>query len=422
MDVTQGVGHSLERLDTGHIDELPAERKKSHTQTAAPECKVKRGLAQVEQIARQMREDAADLDRKHGLPSHHVEKLKEIGYPSWNVPEEYGGLAMPLTSWLKAQELLAQANPSVALGMGWHMSIIHELAERRTWPEGTFAEVCRRIVHEGGLLNRAVMEVGGGSPSRGGKTRTTAKPIESGGYVVSGRKTFTTFAPLLEWFIVTAALEDSEDVIELLIPHDAAGVSIEWTWNMAGMRGTASHDLVLEQVKVTEDALLYRHNQRDRSLPNPYLLHIPACYLGIATAARDEAIAFATAYTPPSLSEPIASTPNVERYLGEIELEWTAARRFLYGVAKSWEVGGAEREALRAVDLAAAKVFVVQAAQSIVDKAMRIVGAYSLRMDHPLQRMYRDVRFGLHNPPMEDIALTQLARASVQDWKSRNLS
>lgn len=421
--MSQGKGSSLKVLNTGHIQEMPAERAKSHTRdmrASAPECKVKRGLAQVEQIVRRMHEDAAELDAKHGLPSHHVESLKEIGYPSWNVPEEYGGLAMPLTAWLKAQELLAQANPSVALGMGWHMSIIHELADRRTWPEGIFAEVCGRIVREGGLLNRAVMEVGGGSPSRGGKTRTTAKPIEGGGYVVNGRKTFTTFAPLLEWFIVTAALEDSEDVIELLIPHDAAGVSIEWTWNMAGMRGTASHDLVLEQVIVSKEAFLNRHNQRDRLLPNPYLLHIPACYLGIAAAARDEAIAFATTYTPPSLTEPIVSTPNVERQLGEIELEWTVAQRFLYSVAKSWETGGAEREALRAADLAAAKIFVVQAAQSIVDKAMRIVGAHSLRMEHPLQRMYRDVRFGLHNPPMEDIALTQLAGASVKEWEVRN--
>ncbi|MCU6339463.1 acyl-CoA/acyl-ACP dehydrogenase, partial [Enterobacter quasiroggenkampii] len=86
----------------------------------------------------------------------------------------------------------------------------------------------------------------------------------------------------------------------------------------------------------------------------------------------------------------------------------------LYSVAKPWEAGGAERAELRAADLAAAKVFAVQSAPSIVDKAMRIVGAHSLRLDHPLQRMYRDVRFGLHNPPMEDIALTQLARASVQ--------
>lgn len=420
--MTQGTGHTLrERGD----EQKGVETEQQHLQKqrVVPDCKVKRGLLQVEQIVKHMHEDAAELDAKHGLPAHHVAKLKEIGYPAWNVPEEYGGQAMPLTAWLKAQELLAQANPSVALGMGWHMSIVHELAERRTWPETTFADVCRRIALEGGLLNRAVMEVGGGSPSRGGKTHTTAKPIPGGGgYVVDGRKTFTTFAPLLEWFIVTATLEDNEEVIELLIPHDSPGVSIEWTWNMAGMRGTASHDLVLEQVRVSKDALLYKHNQRDRPLLNPYLLHIPACYLGIATAARDEAIAFATSYTPPSLSEPIVSTSNVERHLGEIELEWIAARRLLYSVAKSWEAGGAERSELRAADLAAAKVFVVQSAQSIVDKAMRIVGAHSLRLDHPLQRMYRDVRFGLHNPPMEDVALTQLARASVQQWQARNQS
>lgn len=47
----------------------------------------------------------------------------------------------------------------------------------------------------------------------------------------------------------------------------------------------------------------------------------------------------------------------------------------------------------------------------VVDLAMRIVGAKSLEMDRPLQRYYRDMRAGLHNPPMEDAAYTNIAKS-----------
>ena len=46
----------------------------------------------------------------------------------------------------------------------------------------------------------------------------------------------------------------------------------------------------------------------------------------------------------------------------------------------------------------------------VIDLAMRIVGAKSLEMDRPLQRYYRDMRAGLHNPPMEDMAIRILLK------------
>ncbi|WP_407653308.1 acyl-CoA dehydrogenase [Brevibacillus ruminantium] len=236
---------------------------------------------------------------------------------------------------------------------------------------------------------------------------------------MNGRKTFTTFAPLLQWFLVTASLEGTDEVVELLIPQDTEGVTVEETWSMVGMRGTASHDLVLAEAVVPEEALVSKVDKTVYSKPNPYLLHIPACYLGIAVAARDEAISFATLYIPASLSRPVIETPHVERLLGEIELELTVARQLLYSVAREWEGKyEASPPGFQNADLAAVKTFVVKTALTVVDKAMRIVGAHSLSLSHPLQRMYRDVRFGLHNPPMEDVAIRQLAGRALQRWEA----
>ncbi len=44
---------------------------------------------------------------------------------------------------------------------------------------------------------------------------------------------------------------------------------------------------------------------------------------------------------------------------------------------------------------------------------MRIVGAKSLQRNNPLQRYYRDVRAGLHNPPMDDMTIKKLAETAI---------
>ncbi len=59
----------------------------------------------------------------------------------------------------------------------------------------------------------------------------------------------------------------------------------------------------------------------------------------------------------------------------------------------------------------ASKVMVMNQGLEVIDLAMRIVGAKSLEINRPLQRYYRDMRAGLHNPPMEDAAYTNIAKS-----------
>ena len=50
---------------------------------------------------------------------------------------------------------------------------------------------------------------------------------------------------------------------------------------------------------------------------------------------------------------------------------------------------------------------------AVVDRAMRVAGGASLARRLPLERYFRDVRAGLHNPPMEDVVLSSLARSAI---------
>jgi alkylation response protein AidB-like acyl-CoA dehydrogenase len=49
----------------------------------------------------------------------------------------------------------------------------------------------------------------------------------------------------------------------------------------------------------------------------------------------------------------------------------------------------------------------------ITDLALRVVGSAGLSRRLPLERYFRDVRAGLGNPPMDDVALTIIGKTAL---------
>jgi len=118
------------------------------------------------------------------------------------------------------------------------------------------------------------------------------------------------------------------------------------------------------------------------------------------------------------LTVPIAELPNVQRQIAQIEVDLLTARSYLYQTADRWDKEAENRAALKP-ELGLAKYVVTNAAVRIVDQAMRIVGGLSLSRKLPLERMYRDVRAGLHNPPMDDVVLTNLAKRALSEAEEK---
>ncbi len=90
------------------------------------------------------------------------------------------------------------------------------------------------------------------------------------------------------------------------------------------------------------------------------------------------------------------------------------ARYFLYSVADKWDEANDETRSGMQPELGAVKLAVTNAAITVVDLAMRVAGARSLSVKNPLQRYYRDVRAGLHNPPMDDMTIQALAKNAIK--------
>lgn len=378
-------------------------------------------LALLRKTARPFRDRATEHDEENSFPFNNIADLRAIDYPAIVLPKTHGGLDISLVELLKMQQTLAEMDGSTALAIGWHMGITQNLGQTDEWSPELFEEFASDVLTNGALINNAASEPATGSPTRGGKPETTATKTENS-WIINGRKTFTTLSPVLNYFVVSASITGSDRVANFLVKREYSGLSIDETWNSVAMRATGSHDLVLDHVSLPENAYLYDLEPGNKS-PRGWLLHIPAVYHGISIAAFDYALNFANTYAPNSIaSGTIAQFPAVQQKLGAMRLKILQNDHFLYGVARKWDESDQETRESLGDELAAVKVAVVENALEIVDLAMRLVGARSLQANNPLQRYYRDIRAGLHNPPMEDAVLISLAKSALNSHRDNRLN
>lgn len=375
--------------------------------------------ALADRLALQFEQRAEQYDRQRAFPFENFADLHAAGFLSLPIPCLYGGREISLYELVLVQERLARGDGSTALGVGWHLGLLFNLRVTRTWPEPLFQALCQDVVDHGIMLNCFATEPATGSPSRGGKPQTIARRVP-GGWQISGHKTFGTLSPILDRFLISASIEEDDSIGEFLVTV-GRGVTIDESWDTIGMRATGSHDVLLNEVFVPDYALLERIRPGESLQRNMdgsgWMLHIPACYLGIAYAARDFAVRFALNYQPNSINRPISELGHIQDKIGSMEAELRTARTVLYRAAARWDEYPELRLQLQP-ELGHAKYIATNAALRIVDAAMRIVGGASLSRSLPLERMYRDVRAGLHNPPMDDAVIRNLARSALKEFEN----
>lgn len=367
-------------------------------------------LEKIATLEEAFKSRSQQIDELASFPHDNIRALREIGYTKITLPQQLGGEGFSIYDAILVHETLASYDASTALTIGWTLSTVGDLFEHGEWESVKLKSFAQEVAN-GAIINRAVSEFAMGSPTRGGRPLTTAKKTASG-WLINGRKNYTTGAPELDYFLTSAWLEEEEKIGFFLIPRNATGVLIDETWDVIAMRGTGSHDLVLQDVELKLSDLVEIPNYSTGFKVNGWTLLISATYLGIAQAARDYAVHFSTTHKPNSLKGPISDLPNVQALIGEMDLALATARFTLYGAAEAYT--DTMRKQFLQHELNIAKHVVTNNALQIVDKAMRLVGAKSLQRNNPLQRYYRDVRAGLHNPPMDDMTIKKLAEAAIQ--------
>lgn len=371
--------------------------------------------ALADALGAELAPSVAQHDLDASFPHEHFVRLHRAGALALTIPRALGGRGLGLYRTLLFQQHLGRHAGPTALCLGWHLMIFGCLSHRPSWPQPAYERLARDVVEGGQLLNVLVTERDHGNLLRGAHASTRARR-RGDGWVLSGRKAFCSSAPVLRQMIVYASVDGEDGMAEFLVPRGDR-VQVVESWNTLGMRATASHDIVFDEVPLPADALVHRFGG---AVPSSFAvgsrawgLQLPALYLGIAEAARDFALGFAKGYHAASLGGPILDAPSVQARLGEIELRIGAARAQLYGLAERWERYPSLQEHLHD-EVAITKVIVGRNAVHVVELATEIVGGHSLDRGHPLERLWRDVRCNAFNPPQADGVIAGLAKTATE--------
>ena len=363
-------------------------------------------------------QQAEARDRDAGFPFASFDLLREIGWIAAPVPREYGGGESSLTDLVAAQTALARIDMALAFSCGMHLMSVGSERSNRNWPEPLRERIFRSVVQEGALCNQVATEPELGSPQGGGRPQTALTPDGPGRWRINGRKSFTTLAPDLTWFLTYCALEDGSGMLARVAVHrDTPGLRIEETWDVVGLRSTGSHDVWYENVAVTDDEFLIKQDPTRAGQRHGdfawFALLVSAASLGVAEAARDYTVEFARNRRPGGAPGVIGSLPTVRAQIGEIDLRIMSARALLHETASAWDEIDAESRFKLGPRVAATKLHAGDTAVDVVDRCMRLVGGISLHRSQPLERYYRDVRGPLHNPPITPRGLEVIASAAL---------
>ncbi len=364
---------------------------------------------------------ADEHDRENTFPFENFEAMKRENYTSLPIPEEVGGLGGTLLDLCLCQERLAMGDASTALAVNMHLFAVGSMAEQvgMTDPQAMLMAGMLAQQHWiiGGGFTEA--EIGG---NWGFPTTTAVRQEHEGvrGFVLNGRKTFTSMAPIIDFFAINTSTTDDEGkpVIGMFtVPRATQGIEIVETWDTMSMRATASHDLVIKDAWVPEQALVAMRQPGDTDVGANIILSwfcgtVASVYLGIATAARDFAYDWAKTRKPVLFERPISHFPGVQFHAADIEVELAAARALVHQTVQEW-IGGGLRGRDDLARIVLMKYLATNAAVRIVDQAMGIVGAPGIFRRHPMQRFYRDVRAGPFHPMTNDVARELIGKTAL---------
>jgi alkylation response protein AidB-like acyl-CoA dehydrogenase len=327
-------------------------------------------------------EHAARHDAEGSFVTEAYAVLRDAGLLKAAVPVELGGDGATVAELTALQRELGRHCGSTALASSMHQHVVAFTAWRyRRGLPGAEATL-RRVAEEGILL----VSTGGGDYTH---PRGEAVKVD-GGYRVSGHKRFASqsgHGTVMSTMFVHDDPEQGRRVLNVAVPIGAEGVRVADNWDTLGMRGTASNDLVVEDVFVPDERVLANRPYGVVDPPLQVISEIAfpiisGAYLGVAEGAYAAAVAAAA---------PKADSPLVQRQLGRMRQRLQVASWALDGaLAAVGDDPAPSHDTYLAVMLAKAEV--AEAGVEVCDLAMDVAGGPAFFRGSAIERAYRDIR------------------------------
>ncbi|KAF1006175.1 MAG: putative acyl-CoA dehydrogenase YdbM [Luteibacter sp.] len=368
-------------------------------------------------LRRSLAATAATHDVQGGFPKDNIARLHERGVLGLTVPIRHGGSGRGLADAARVVGAVGGGESATGLLLAMHYVM---LAVLQSTDSVAYAELARRAVVDGAVLNALQAEPDMGSAARGGLPATIARATDDGGWRIDGIKAWATGSGVVDTWLVLARTDEAERsrVGLWLVPSDSEGIDIDPSWNHIGLRASASHTLRLDGVRVSADACLAMHEpgsadaRRQSSVIQVWNgVLLAALYDGVARAGRDWLLRFLNDRVPSGLGASLATVPRIQSVVGEIESLLTVNRVMIDDASRHADSdGGLSPQHARLV-----KMVVTENAVTALDLALSVSGNHGLDRSNPLERHFRDALCGRVHGPQSDTVLSALGLAALGD-------
>lgn len=327
------------------------------------------------------------VEEEEVFPEEILDKMAKAGFFGIKVPKQYGGQGGDARSYVIVMEEIARVSGIASI----YVSSPNSLSGGPFLLSGNAEQkekYLRPVVTGEKKVCFALTEPGAGSDA-GGMQTTAVKDGDY--YVLNGRKTFITMAPLADWAVVYAKTDMSmgtKGISAFIVDMKQEGVSCGKPEKKMGVVGCATSDIILENVRVHKDNLL---GQEGKGFINAMKtldtgrMGVAAQSIGVAQGCLDEAIKYAKERK--QFGRPIAKFQAIAFMLAEMATKLEAAKNLVYKTA--WLIDNGQDASMAA---SMAKFYASEVCNEIAAKTVQIHGGYGFIKDYKIERMFRDCR------------------------------
>jgi alkylation response protein AidB-like acyl-CoA dehydrogenase len=343
-------------------------------------------ISLVREIAqREIAPRAAQEEDASRFPRELFGLLSESGLLGLPYDSEHGGGDQPYEVYLQVLEELAAARLTVGLGVSVHTLACHALANY-----GTKEQQVEHLpaMLGGGLLGAyCLSEPASGSDAASLRTKAVREGDE---WVITGTKSWITHGGVADFYTVMARTggEGSRGITAFLVPGDAEGLSAAAPEKKMGMKGSPTAQLNFDGVRVGDARRVGDEGQGFAialSALDSGRLGIAACAIGVAQAALDEAVAYATGRQ--QFGRPISDFQGLRFMLADMATQTEAGRALYLSAARLRDAGRPFSK-----QAAMAKLLCTDAAMRVTTDAVQILGGYGYTADFPAERYMREAK------------------------------
>ncbi|MEU6217945.1 acyl-CoA dehydrogenase family protein [Streptomyces sp. NPDC047022] len=328
---------------------------------------------------------AAEEEDAGHFPRDVFRLLSESGLLGLPYDSDYGGGDQPYEVYLQVLEELAAARLTVGLGVSVHTLACHALAHYGTKQQQ--AEHLPAMLGGGLLGAYCLSEASSGSDAASLRTRAAR---EGDDWLISGTKAWITHGGIADFYTVMARTgEDGpRGISAFLVPGDSEGLSGAAPEKKMGMKGSPTAQVHFDGVRVADARRLGEEGQGFAialSALDSGRLGIAACAIGVAQAALDEAIAYATQRR--QFGRPIADFQGLRFMLADMATQIEAGRALYLAAARLRDAGRPF-----AKQAAMAKLHCTDTAMKVTTDAVQVLGGYGYTADFAVERYMREAK------------------------------